>query len=62
MSLSDRLALIIALLAVLVTAWIAVVIFEELPHLEDEFAYVWQSQAIAAGYLTVASPLNRKTF
>ncbi len=62
MRLSFCLALMMAFLAVLGTAWIAVDIFEELPHLEDEFAYIWQAQTIAAGHLTVASPPEPKSF
>jgi len=62
MTISDRLALIIAFLAVFLTAWIAVVIFEDLPHLEDEYAYIWQAQAIAAGHLTIPSPPEPKNF
>jgi len=62
MTISDRLALIIAILAVFITAWIAIIIFEELPHLEDEYAYIWQAQAIAAGQLTIPSPPEPKNF
>ncbi len=62
MRLPSRLALLLAILAVLITAWIAAVVFEELPHLEDEYAYVWQAQAIAAGQLTVPSPPEPKSF
>ncbi len=62
MNFSDRLALLISLLALVITAWISVGIFEGLAHLEDEFAYVWQAQAIAGGQLTVASPPESKSF
>ena len=62
MSRPDKLALLISLLAVAITAWISVNIFEGLAHLEDEFAYVWQAQAIAGGHLTVPSPPESKSF
>ena len=53
---ADRIALIISLLAVVASYLIASSIFENLPHLEDEFAYVWQAEALAAGKLSVDSP------
>jgi hypothetical protein len=62
MSRVDKIALVVSLLAVLVTAWISFNIFEGVPHLEDEFAYVWQAQVIARGELTVPSPPEHKSF
>lgn len=62
MTISDRLALTIAILAVFITAWIAIVIFEELPHLEDEYAYIWSAQTISAGHLMIPSPPEPKNF
>ncbi len=56
MSRHDRVALAISLLAVIITAWISVNIFQGLPHLEDEYAYVWQAQAIARGKFILPSP------
>ncbi len=56
MSRYDRIALIISLLAIIVTAWISINIFQGLPHLEDEYAYVWQAQAIARGKFILPSP------
>jgi 4-amino-4-deoxy-L-arabinose transferase-like glycosyltransferase len=37
-------------------------IFERMPHIEDEIAYVWQAQAIAHGRLTLPSPEYPKSF
>jgi 4-amino-4-deoxy-L-arabinose transferase-like glycosyltransferase len=62
MSRADKIALIISFLAVLATAWISFNIFEGIPHLEDEFAYIWQAQVIARGELTVPSPPEHKSF
>ena len=62
MSRADRIALILALAGVL-TAWlVAVRVFEEMAHIEDEMAYVWQAQAIARGALTVPSPASPESF
>ncbi len=58
----DWLAFFLAALAVAINGWIANHIFEGLPHLEDEFAYVWQAQVIARGELTTPSPPNPKSF
>jgi hypothetical protein len=58
----DRLALVVSLAAVVVTYALAVDIFDAMPHLEDEIAYVWQAEALAQGHLTVPSPPHGKHF
>ncbi len=62
MSRSDWIALALAVCVIFITAWISINIFEGLPHLEDEFAYIWQAQAIERGQLTTPSPSNSKSF
>lgn len=62
MSRSDRIALIVSLVAILVTYYVTLQYFEEIPHLEDEIAYVWQARAIAEGNLTIASPPQASSF
>lgn len=53
----DRLALLFCLLAFITTAWISRSVFENLPHLEDEYAYVWQADLIAFDHeLKITSP------
>jgi hypothetical protein len=56
MSRRDRLALILSLLAVLLAALITDRVFERMPHLEDEMAYIWEAKAIAGGHAYVPSP------
>ena len=56
MNRNDRIAFVLSIFAVIITAWISVNIFEGLPHLEDEYAYVWQAQAIAQGEFSLPSP------
>lgn len=58
----EHYALLIALAAVAATAWIGAHIFENLPHVEDEVAYVWQANIIARGNLTLPSPVCPKCF
>jgi 4-amino-4-deoxy-L-arabinose transferase-like glycosyltransferase len=55
-SISDRLALILSLAAVLMAYMAADLVFERVPHLEDEMAYVWQAEAAAKGQLSIPSP------
>ena len=62
MSRPDRIALLLSLLAVLASYLIAVRIYEGMAHIEDEAAYVWQSQAIAKGRLTLPSAPHPKSF
>ena len=59
---ADRIALILSLVAILVTFMIADRVYENISHIEDEIAYVWQAQAIAQGHLTLPSPPNPKNF
>lgn len=60
--LSDRIALLLSLAAVLAAIFVSERVYEQIPHLEDEIAYVWQAQAIARGQLTVPSPPEPKSF
>ena len=62
MSRADRVALIISLIGALAAYLIADRILEQIPHLEDEMAYVWQAQALGRGRLTLPSPPEPKSF
>ncbi|OGO29336.1 MAG: hypothetical protein A2W33_01690 [Chloroflexi bacterium RBG_16_52_11] len=59
---ADRLALLLSLLAVLLAYLVTDRVFERLPHIEDEVAYIWQARATAMGRLTLASPPQPKSF
>jgi hypothetical protein len=59
---ADRIALLLSLLAVVASYLVTERVFEGLPHIEDEMAYVWQAQAIAGGRLTLPSPPDPKSF
>ncbi len=52
----DRLALFLSVCGVLAAFMVAEFVFERVPHLEDEMAYVWQAQAAARGQLSIDSP------
>lgn len=59
------LSLIVLLLAVASMALSALVsrtVFERLPHLEDEVAYLFQARTYARGHLVVATPEPRRAF
>ena len=58
----DGAAILLSLIAVIGAYWIGVSIFDQVPHLEDEFAYVWQAQAIAGGRATLPTPPHEKHF
>ncbi|MFQ5615953.1 MAG: hypothetical protein ACE5GO_05780, partial [Anaerolineales bacterium] len=62
MSRSDWIALFLSLLAVAAAYLVADRVFERMPHLEDEFAYVWQARVIATGQLTIETPPHPKKF
>ncbi len=59
----SRLALLLSLLTVFLAWGVAERVFERIPHLEDEIAYVWQARLIANnGSLTIPSPPEPKSF
>ncbi len=60
MSRTDRFAILIALAAILAAYLTAAQVFELIPHIEDEMAFVWQAQVYARGQLSVASPAHPK--
>jgi hypothetical protein len=62
MTRADRFALLFSLLAVLVSYFVTDRVFERMPHIEDEMAYVWQAQAMARGRLTLPSPPSSESF
>jgi len=56
------LALFLAALAALMGAWVTARVFERIPHIEDEVAFVWQARTLAHGDLTIPSPPHPKSF
>jgi 4-amino-4-deoxy-L-arabinose transferase-like glycosyltransferase len=62
MSRYDRLALLLSLAAVLAAWLVAHFVFDELPHLEDEFAFTWQAKVFAQGKLAIDSPQYPTSF
>jgi len=59
---SRQLALFLSSLAVLASAFITERVYERIPHLEDELAYVWQARTVASGHLTLPTPPNPDSF
>lgn len=59
---SSWLAFCLSLGGVFIAHWVTGHIFEAVPHIEDEMAYVWQAQVMARGQLTVPSPPFEKSF
>ena len=58
---ADIFALFLALAGFLASAFVTQRVFEGIPHIEDEIAYVWQAEALAEGHLKVSSPLQTKS-
>jgi hypothetical protein len=59
---ADLAALLLALVGFLASALVTQRIFEGVPHIEDEIAYVWQAKALLEGHLKIASPPEPKYF
>lgn len=62
MTRADRFALILSVVAVLAAYLVADHVFERMAHIEDEMAYVWQAQVIAAEKLMLPSPPQPNSF
>lgn len=59
---TDILALLLCGVAFLATSFIGKNVYEGIPHIEDEIAYVWQAEAIAGGNLLLPTPECPKCF
>ncbi len=59
---ADLLALFLALLGFLGSSLVTQDIFEGVPHIEDEIAYIWQAKALLEGHLTIPSPKDDQSF
>jgi hypothetical protein len=59
--LADILALFLTLLGFLASALVTQRVFEGIPHIEDEVAYVWQAKVLADGQLKISSPSHPKS-
>jgi len=59
---ADIFALFLAIAGFLASALVTQRIFEAVPHIEDEIAYVWQAKALVEGHLTISSPPHISSF
>lgn len=59
---ADILALFLALAGFLASALVTQRVFEGIPHIEDEVAYVWQANALADGELKIPSPPHPRSY
>lgn len=59
---ADRIALLIAAAGLIASSFIAERVYERIPHIEDEFAFLWQAQVMAAGDLARPSPEHARSF
>ncbi|MDQ7035375.1 MAG: glycosyltransferase family 39 protein [Anaerolineae bacterium] len=56
------LAVILAFFAFFMTALVSRTVFERLPHLEDEIAYLYQANIFAGGQIVIEQPQPRQAF
>jgi 4-amino-4-deoxy-L-arabinose transferase-like glycosyltransferase len=61
-TLANLLAAGLALLALAASLRTAAQVYEGLPHIEDEFANLWQAEVMAQGALTLPSPAESRYF
>jgi len=56
------LALALVLVSFVMSALVSRLVFERLPHLEDEVAYLYQAKIFAGGHLVIESPQPRRAY
>jgi hypothetical protein len=56
------LAILLSVFAVFLARLVTVSVFEAVPHIEDEMAYVWQAKVFASGHLTLPTPQHPNSF
>ncbi len=59
---ADIVAFFIAIAGFCASALVTQRVFEAVPHIEDEVAYVWQARALVDGHYTLPSPTQTKSF
>jgi hypothetical protein len=59
---ADILALVLAITGFLASTLVTQRIFEGVPHIEDEIAYVWQARLLIDGHLTIPSPPHQNSY
>jgi 4-amino-4-deoxy-L-arabinose transferase-like glycosyltransferase len=57
----DRIAIVLSLVATVAAYLVAGRVFDHMPHVEDEMAYVWQAQALTQGKLSFPTPPDAKS-
>ena len=62
MSRNDKIALGLSLCAVVAALLVTTYVFEQMAHIEDEMAFVWQAQVLTRGELTLPSPEHPKSY
>ena len=62
MSKIDKFALLLTICSFFLSLFVAQNVYESIPHIEDEIAYVWQANLAAKGLLTIQSPVCPECF
>ncbi len=57
---ANRVAILISFTAILASFWVSENVYEQLPHVEDEFSYIWQAEVFARGQIFIPSPAHPK--
>jgi 4-amino-4-deoxy-L-arabinose transferase-like glycosyltransferase len=60
--LCDLLALLLSVVGFLAAAWVTWHIYDAVPHIEDEIAYIWQANLLTDGRLSLPSPEYTESF
>jgi hypothetical protein len=58
---ADFAAIVLAVLGSASSIWVAHSVFERLPHLEDEFAFLWEAEVMVEGRIKLPSPFEARS-
>jgi hypothetical protein len=59
---ADILALLLTIAGFLASSLVTQRVFEGVPHIEDEIAYVWQAKALIEGHMKISSPPHHSSY
>jgi hypothetical protein len=59
---SELAALVVAFLGAALSIWVSRSVYEGLPHLEDEFAFLWEAEVMAEGRIELPTPIEPRSF
>jgi len=59
---TDLAAFVLAILGAVLSLWVSSSVYGRLPHLADEFAFLWEAEVMAEGRIELPTPFEPRSF